>query len=118
MTPRGCLARATCTPRRRSLGFAIVFALLALSHPAAAAPPTVAITGPSSGAWTGNSIHVVATASDDVGVTSLKLYGNGGIALQKSCNGTTCTIDDWWVTGSLAAGAYEMNAVAIDVEGN
>jgi hypothetical protein len=80
--------------------------------------PTVAITSPGNNAWTGNSIHVVATASDNVAVASIKIYGNGGVVLQKACGGTSCTLDDWWTTGSLATGAYQIQAVATDTAGN
>ena len=40
-------------------------------------PPTVTISKPSNGAWTGNSIDVTATAGDNVGVASLTFYGDG-----------------------------------------
>jgi Bacterial Ig domain len=81
-------------------------------------PPTAAITSPSNGAWTGNSIHIVATGSDNVALASLKVYGNGGVILQKACTGTSCTLDDWWTTGALATGAYQIQAVATDTSGN
>src|SRR5207237_2564051 len=35
-------------------------------------PPTAVITAPGNGAWTGNSIHVTAQATDDVGPATLK----------------------------------------------
>src|SRR5205814_1490122 len=81
-------------------------------------PPTAAITAPSNGAWTGNSIHIVATASDNVGLASVKIYGNGGVILQTTCSGTSCTLDNWWTTGALAPGAYQIQAVATDTAGN
>ena len=80
--------------------------------------PTAVITSPGNGAWTGNSIHVVAAGTDNAAMASLKVYGNGGVILQKTCSGTSCTIDDWWVTGTLAAGAYQIQAVATDAAGN
>src|SRR5205085_1293614 len=72
---------------------------------------TVAITAPPDGVWIGNSIHVTATASSSgSALTSLKIYGNGGVVLQTACSGTSCTLDDWWTTTSLPAGAYQIQA--------
>jgi hypothetical protein len=79
----------------------------------------VSITSPANGAWTGNSIHVVASGSDDVGVAKIELYANGGVVLATTCGGaTSCTLDSWWITGGLTNGAYQMNAVATDTAGN
>src|SRR5205085_10055100 len=84
-----------------------------------ATPPTVAITSPGSGVWTGNSIRIDANASDNISVSSLKVYGNGGVVLTGSCTGAaTCTLSNWWTTGSLPAGAYQIQAVATDAAGN
>jgi hypothetical protein len=80
--------------------------------------PTVTITSPSSGAWTGNSILVSASASDDAGVASITLWGNGASFGTIACGGTTCTGDIRWSTSTLPAGAYEVNAVATDTAGN
>src|SRR5207253_608912 len=53
---------------------------------------TVRITAPGNNAWTGNSIHMVATASSTgPALASLKIYGNGGVILQQTCTGTSCT---------------------------
>jgi hypothetical protein len=76
------------------------------------------ITAPPNNSWTGNSIHVTATASSTgAALTSLKIYGNGGVALQTTCTGTSCPLDDWWNTAPLAAGAYQIQAVATDTTG-
>ena len=67
--------------------------------------PTVSITTPFNGDWTGNSLHIVATASGgSTALTSVKIYGNGGVVLQTTCSGTSCTLDDWWTTGTLSPG--------------
>ena len=60
-----------------------------------APPSSVIITSPASGAWTGNSIEVKASATDDVGLTSIKVYANGGVALQATCSGVNCTLAQW-----------------------
>jgi Big-like domain-containing protein len=81
-------------------------------------PPTVSITSPPNGAWTGNSIEVAATASDNVGLTTIKLWGNGGVFGTISCSGTACSGTVGWLTGPLAPAAYQMQAVATDTAGN
>ena len=81
--------------------------------------PTAAITAPSNGAWTGNSIHVVAQATDNVGLATLKLYGDGVQFGQTNCGGaTTCAWNDWWTTASLSTGQHTITAVATDLAGN
>src|SRR5204862_4905498 len=74
-------------------------------------------TTPQTGAWTGNSIHVAATGSGTA-LTSVKLYGNGGVFFTQPCSGTSCTADTWWTTGALPQGAYQVQAVATDGAGN
>ena len=81
-------------------------------------PPAVSITKPTSNVWTGNSINIAASATDTVGLTNIKLWGNGGVFATLPCSGTTCSGNAWWVTGSLPAAAYEVNAVATDTAGN
>jgi hypothetical protein len=82
--------------------------------------PSVTITTPFNGDWTGNSIHVVATATDNVGLATLKVYGNGvQFGPTIVCGGaTSCTFDDWWATGSLPPGQHTIVAVATDTTGN
>src|SRR5688572_23962720 len=81
-------------------------------------PPTATITAPTSGVWTGNSINIAASATDNVGLTNIKLWGNGGVFATLPCSGTSCSGNVWWLTGSLPAAAYEVNAVATDTAGN
>jgi hypothetical protein len=80
--------------------------------------PTVAIMKPSNGAWTGASINVAVTASDDAGLKDIKLWGNGTVFGTIPCSGTTCSGNVWWSTGPLPPAAYEVNAVATDKAGN
>jgi len=76
--------------------------------------PSVTITGPATGTTVGSgSVSVTGTASDDVGVTSVRYSLNGGGP--HACSGTTsfaCT-----VTG-LAAGANTVTVHAADAAGN
>jgi hypothetical protein len=80
--------------------------------------PTVSITSPSGNVWTGNSINIAASATDNVGLANIKLWGNGAVFATLSCSGTTCSGNTWWITGSLPPAAYEVNAVATDTAGN
>ena len=82
-------------------------------------PPTVAITKPSNGAWTGNSIDVTASGGDNVGLATLTYFGDGSQFAQVSCGGAaTCQSTQWWLTGSLASGQHTITVVATDTSGN
>jgi hypothetical protein len=82
-------------------------------------PPSVVIDQPQNGAWTGASLHVIATATDGVALATLKLYGDGVQFGNVNCAGaTTCSYNDWWVTGSLPSGQHTITAVATDLAGN
>jgi hypothetical protein len=80
-------------------------------------PPTVSITAPASGVWIGNSIGISVSASDNTGLVNVKLWGNGAVFATIPCSGTTCSGKVWWITGSLPSAAYEVNAVAMDIDG-
>src|SRR5205814_8090910 len=69
-------------------------------------PPTVSITAPASGVWTGNSIQISAAATDNVGLATIKLWGNGVAFGTITCNGTTCSGTVNWVTNKLTPAAY------------
>jgi hypothetical protein len=80
--------------------------------------PTVAITSPFNGDWTGNSIRVAVTGSDNVGLASIAVYGNASLVDTVPCSGTTCTGEVWWTTGPLPDGKHTITAVATDTAGN
>ena len=79
--------------------------------------PSVSITSPFNGDWIGNSVEVKSTASSSVGLTTLKVWGNGGVVATVTCSGASCTGDSWWVTGSLPPAAYQIQVVATDTAG-
>jgi hypothetical protein len=81
-------------------------------------PPTVSITSPRSGVWTGNSIEVSAKATDNVGVARIELWGGGKIFATIPCTTTSCAGTILWITGPYPAGSYLVNAVAVDTAGN
>jgi hypothetical protein len=74
----------------------------------------VAITSPSTGAWTGNSILISMQAASTAGVARIDLWGGGKVMTTLSCSGTTCTGSYRWPSASAANGAYLLNAVAYD----
>ena len=82
------------------------------------APPTVSITTPASGVWTGSGIKVGAQASSTTKVTRIELWGAGKVFATLSCNATSCAPPSKrWETGALPNGAYLVNAVAYDDAG-
>ena len=83
-------------------------------------PPAVTITKPSNGAWTGNSLDIIANGSDNVGLASIALYGDGALIQTMGCGGAaTCSTGTvWWSTGPLAPGTHSITAIATDTAGN
>jgi hypothetical protein len=88
-----------------------------VANPTSGTPPTVSVTSPASGAWTGNSIEIKATASSGAALTNLKFWGNGAVFATVPCSTTSCLGDVWWVTGPLAPAAYQVQVVATDSAG-
>jgi Big-like domain-containing protein len=81
-------------------------------------PPTVSITSPASGVWTGNSIDITASASDNVRLSKIDFWGNGGVFGTITCSSATCSGLVTWITGPLPPAAYQVHAVATDTSGN
>jgi GH18 family chitinase len=78
-------------------------------------PPAVSVTGPAGGATIGGTVNLTATASDNVGVTSVQFLLNGtafGAAL------TAAPYTRSWNTSAGSDGSYEVTAVARDAAGN
>ena len=80
--------------------------------------PTVAITSPTSGVWTGNSINVSVSGTDNVKLASIQVYGDGTLFATVPCSAATCTGTVTWLTGGLASGQHKVTAVATDTSGN
>src|SRR5439155_1085054 len=76
--------------------------------------PTVKITKPASGVWTGNSIGISATATSSVALVNIKFWGNGAVFATATCSTMTCNADMGWITGPLPPAAYQVQAVATD----
>jgi hypothetical protein len=76
--------------------------------------PTVSVTAPAAGATVSGTTTISATASDNIGVTSVGFYV--GTTLLGS--DTSSPYSYSWVTTSYANGAYSISAKAYDAAGN
>jgi hypothetical protein len=61
---------------------------------------------------------VTASATDNAGLASIKLFGDGTLFSTASCGAATCTSTAWWLTGPLPGGKHTITAVATDAAGN
>jgi hypothetical protein len=77
-------------------------------------PPTVALTAPAAGASVSGGVEVVATAKDNLGVSSIDFYVGGTLI----GTDTTAPYSVRWVTDSITEGTYSLRAEAVDVGGN
>jgi hypothetical protein len=77
-------------------------------------PPTASITFPANNATASGTVSVTASASDNVGVTSVEFYVNGVL---KATDTSTPYLYSW-NTAALAAGAYTLSVKAYDAAGN
>jgi chitodextrinase len=78
-------------------------------------PPTVTMTAPASGATVTGPITVSATASDNVGVTSLQFILDGANVGSAFAAGP---YQMTWDTTTVANGSHSLTAVASDAAGN
>jgi len=78
------------------------------------ASPTTAISYPANNASVSGTVAITASASDNVGVSSVGFYVNGVLQGTDTSTPYTCS----WNTSSLAAGSYTLTARASDAAGN
>ncbi|HEX7140821.1 MAG TPA: Ig-like domain-containing protein [Vicinamibacterales bacterium] len=78
-------------------------------------PPTTSITAPANGATVSGTVNVTATASDNVGVTKMEIYVDGGLA---SSNTNATSLAYSWNTTSVANGSHTLMSKAYDAAGN
>jgi uncharacterized repeat protein (TIGR02543 family) len=78
-------------------------------------PPTVAVTGPASGATVAGSIQLTATAADNYAVAGVQFMVDGA-PLGAEMTGSPFTIA--WQTTTVPNGAHSLTAVARDTSGN
>ena len=79
------------------------------------AAPTVSLTSPAAGATVSGSVTVTATASDDVGVTSVQFLLDGA---PLGAADAAAPYEVAWPTTAAANGAHTLTAVARDAAGH
>jgi hypothetical protein len=77
-------------------------------------PPTTQITAPANNATVSGTVTVTATATDNVGVTSIQIYIDG--ALKSS--GTASPLNYSWNTTTATNGTHTIYSKASDAAGN
>ena len=76
--------------------------------------PAVTITSPTNGQRVSKMLSVTVDASDNVGVTRVELYVDGGLA----ATSTTAPFTMKWNSRSVKAGSHLLQAKAFDAAGN
>jgi Bacterial Ig domain/Abnormal spindle-like microcephaly-assoc'd, ASPM-SPD-2-Hydin len=77
-------------------------------------PPTTQITAPANHATVSGTVTVTATASDNVGVTSLQIYIDGSL----KSSGTSSPLNYSWSTTTATNGTHTIYSKASDAAGN
>lgn len=77
-------------------------------------PPACAISSPADGATVSGTVTVSVSASDNVGVTQVELYVDGGLL----ATDTAAPFSFAWNTAQAADGPHLLRAVAYDAAGN
>ena len=79
-----------------------------------ATPPTTQITAPANGATVSGNVTITATASDNVGVTSIEIYVDGAL----KATGTTSPFSYTWNSATVTNGTHTIYSKALDAAGN
>jgi hypothetical protein len=79
-----------------------------------ATAPTTQITAPASGATVSGTVTVTATASDNVGVTSVQIFVDGA----QVASGTSSPLNYSWNTANASNGTHSIYSKASDAAGN
>ena len=84
--------------------------------PPGTASPSILITAPGNGTtvYTSTLVTISATATDDVGVTTVAFYVNGAVRCSISGSPYTCA----WKVPRTAPTTYRLKATATDAQGN
>ncbi len=77
-------------------------------------PPTTSITSPTGGATVGGTVNVTASASDNVGVTSVEFLVDGAV----QSTDTTSPYGFSWDTTTYGNGTHTLQSRAFDAAGN
>ena len=79
-----------------------------------AIPPTTQITTPANGATVSGNVTITATASDNVGVTSIQIYVDGAL----KATGTSSPFSYTWNSATVGNGTHTIYSQASDAAGN
>jgi hypothetical protein len=77
-------------------------------------PPVVSITSPASGATISGTVTIQASASDNIGVSSVSFYVDGALKCTVSAAPFACS----WNTSASSNGGHSASATARDAAGN
>lgn len=77
-------------------------------------PPTTQITAPANNATVSGNVTVTATATDNVGVTSIQIYIDGVL----KSSGTTSPFNYTWNSTTVTNGSHTIYSKAYDAAGN
>lgn len=77
-------------------------------------PPTVSITSPAAGSSVSGTVSIAATATDDLGVASVKFYIDGTLV----STDTTSPYSHSWNTTTATNGSHSLRTVAQDSAGH
>lgn len=104
------LDAGTCSARRIAEFFDLDTAVM----PGDRTPPAVSIQSPAEGASVMGTVSIRATATDDVGVTEVRIALNGTVKATR----TSAPFGFDWDTGLEANGSYRIDVTAFDAAGN
>lgn len=85
------------------------------SSPLDTSPPTVSFSSPSNGATVSGNVTFTANAQDNVGVTSVEFYLDGGTPMGTD---TTAPFTVSWNSSQVVNGQHKVQAWAYDAAGN
>ena len=88
--------------------------LFGTSPPADGTPPTTSITSPVSGATVSGTVTVAASAGDDVGVSRVEFYVDGGLIGTDTSSPYAAS----WNTTTATNGGHALQSKAYDAAGN
>ena len=78
-------------------------------------PPSVSVTSPASGATVSGTVNVTASASDNVGVASVRFFVDG---VRLGADDTSAPYTVSWDSTTLGDGSHTVMATAFDAAGN
>jgi thermitase len=76
--------------------------------------PVAHISKPWNGTWIGTAVNISASATDNVGVTSISVYVDGVLIAV----GNAASLYYYWDSSKLAHGTHKITATAKDKAGN